>query len=76
MVVKEFQQHGDIEFTESFSPVMKLTTIRSALRIMTTKDFHQEQLDVKDVFLHGNLDEGIYMMQPQCYIMSEKEQLV
>ena len=76
MVVKEFQQHEDIDFTEIFSLVVKLTIIIYALSIMTAKDFHQEQLDVKVVFLHGNLDEDIYMMQPQCYMMPEKEQLI
>jgi len=37
---------------------------------------HLEQLDVKTVFLHSDLEEDIYMMQPQGSIMSGKEQLV
>ena len=38
------------------------------------RDLHLEQLDVKTMFLHGDL-EDIYMMQPQSYIMLGKEQL-
>ena len=54
---------------------MKLTTIRSMLSIMTGEDLHLEQLDVKTVFLHGNLKD-IYMLQSHEYIMPEKKQLV
>jgi len=76
MVVKGFQQREGIDFTEIFSLVMKLTTSRSVLSIVAADDLHLEQLDVKTAFLHGDLEEGIYMMQPHGYIMSEKEQLV
>jgi len=52
---------------------MKLTTIRSILSILATDDLHLEQLNVKTVFLHGDLED---MIQPQGYIMSDKEYLV
>ena len=55
---------------------MKLTTIRSILSIVATKNIHLEQLDDKTMFLHGNIEEDIYMIKPQGYIMLEKEQLV
>jgi len=58
-----------------FSLVVKLTTIRSVVSIVTSENLHLEQLDVKTVFLHVDL-EDIYMMQPQGYIMPGKEQLV
>jgi len=58
-----------------FSHVVKLTTIRSVLRIVAANDLHLEQLDVKTVFLHDDL-EDIYMIQPQGSIMLGKEQLV
>ena len=55
---------------------MKLTTIESVISIVAAEDLHLEQLDVKTVFLHDNLEEDIYTMQQQGYIMSAKEQLV
>ena len=58
-----------------FSLVMKLTTIRSVMSIVAAEDLYLEQLDVKTVFFHNDL-EDIYMMQPHGYIMPEKEQLV
>jgi len=47
-----------------FSHVVKLTTIRSILSIVAAEDLHLEQLDVKIVFLHVDLKEDIYIMQP------------
>ena len=40
---------------------MKLDTIRTVLNIFSSEDLHLEQLDVKTAFLHGDLDEEIYM---------------
>ena len=45
------------------------------MSIVAAENLHLEQLDVKTAFFHCDLEEGIYMMQPQGYIMSEKEQL-
>ena len=42
MVVKEFQQRESIDFIKIFSPVVKLTTIRSVLSIVAAEDLHLE----------------------------------
>jgi len=55
---------------------VKLIMIRSILSIVAAENLHLEQLDVKTAFLQGNLEEDIFMMQPQGYIMLIKEQLV
>ena len=64
LVVKGFQQKEGIYFTEIFSLVVKLTTIRLVLSMVAAENLHLEQLNVKIAFLHGNLEEEIYMMQP------------
>uniref|UniRef100_A0A2N9EUG1 Retrovirus-related Pol polyprotein from transposon TNT 1-94 n=1 Tax=Fagus sylvatica TaxID=28930 RepID=A0A2N9EUG1_FAGSY len=61
LVVKGFQQKEGVDYTDIFSPVVKLTTIRLVLGIVATENLHLEQLDVKTAFLHGDLEEDIYM---------------
>ena len=64
LVVKEFSHKKGIDFYEIFSLVVKMTSICIVLSLVATKDLHLEQLDVKKIFLHGDLDEEIYMAQP------------
>ena len=76
LVVKGFQQKQGIDFTEIFSPVVKMTTIRVILSIVAAENLHLEQLDVKTAFLHGDLEEDIYMVQPEGFNVPGKENLV
>lgn len=61
LVVKGFAQKKAIDFDEIFSPVAKMTSIRTILSIVAIEYLHLEQLDVKIAFLHGDLEEEIYM---------------
>ena len=69
LVVKGFQQKEGIDFTKIFSPVVKMSTIRLVLRMVATENLHLEQLDVKTVFLHGDLEEDLYMIQQEGFIV-------
>jgi hypothetical protein len=53
-----------------------MTSVRTILSLVAIKDFHLEQIDVKTTFLHGDLEEEIYMQQPQGYEVKEKDNLV
>jgi hypothetical protein len=61
LVVKGFTHKKGIDFDKIFYYVVKMTSIRIVLSIVATEDLHLEQLDVKITFLHGDLDEEIYM---------------
>lgn len=76
LVVKGFQQKRGVDYNEIFSPVVKMTTIRMVLGIVASEDLHLEQLDVKTAFLHGDLEEDIYMAQPEGFPTVGKENLV
>ena len=60
-MVKGYSQRKGIDYAETFSLVVKLTSIRILLSIVASENFHLEQMDVKTVFLHGDLDKEIYM---------------
>ena len=59
-----------------FCLVVKMTSIHTILGIVAIEDLHLEQLDVKIAFLHGDLDEEIYMAQPYAFEVKAKENLV
>eukprot|EP00252_Welwitschia_mirabilis_P028029 TRINITY_DN992_c0_g1_i5.p1 TRINITY_DN992_c0_g1~~TRINITY_DN992_c0_g1_i5.p1 ORF type:complete len:816 (+),score=171.97 TRINITY_DN992_c0_g1_i5:277-2448(+) len=68
LVVKGFAQKPGIDFTEIFSPVVKHSSIRMVLSLVACLDLELEQLDIKTAFLHGDLEEEIYMHQPEGFI--------
>ncbi|GJR08587.1 retrovirus-related pol polyprotein from transposon TNT 1-94 [Tanacetum coccineum] len=76
LVVKGYAQKEGIDFNEIFSPVVRMITVRVVLALCATYDLHLEQLDVKTAFLHGNLEEEIYMLQPEGFEQKGKENLV
>ncbi|GJY11344.1 retrovirus-related pol polyprotein from transposon TNT 1-94 [Tanacetum coccineum] len=76
LVVKGYAQKEGINFNEIFSPVVRMTTIRVVLAMCATYDLYLEQLDVRTAFLHGNLEEEIYMLQPEGFKQKVKENLV
>ncbi|KAG8481133.1 hypothetical protein CXB51_025928 [Gossypium anomalum] len=65
LVAKGYSQVPGVDFTDVFSPVVKHSSIRALLGIVAMHDLELEQLDVKTAFLHGELEEDIYMQQPE-----------
>ena len=62
LVVKGFQQKEGIDYIEIFSLVVKMSTIRLVLGMVTAENLHLEQLDVKTAFFHCDLEEDLYMI--------------
>lgn len=64
LVAKGFSQHVGFDFRDTFSPVVKATTIRTVLAIVVMKGWPVRQVDINNAFLNGELTEEIYMAQP------------
>ena len=63
-------------YNEIFSPVVKHVSIRFLMAIVVNEDMELEQLDVKSSFLHDELDEEIFMEQPEGYKVKGREDCV
>ena len=69
LVVKGFQRKKGIDYLKIFSPVVKMSTIRLVLGMVAAENLHLEQLDVKIAFLHGDLEEDLYIIQLEGFIV-------
>lgn len=72
LVAKGFHQQYGFDFKETFSPVVKPVTIRIILTLALTFRWDIKQIDINNVFLHGHLNEEIYMLQPPGFEASDK----
>ena len=76
LVAKGFTQKEGIDFNETFSPVSTKDSFRIIMALVAHFDLELHQMDVKTAFLNGDLNEEVYMQQPEGFVTSGNEHLV
>ena len=64
LVAKGYVQTYDVDYYDTFSPIAKLTSVHLFISLVASYDWDLHQLDIKNAFLHGDLQEEVYMEQP------------
>ena len=76
LVAKGYSQRAGIDYDEVFAPVARLETVRLIISLAAQNCWRIHQMDVKSAFLNGDLDEEVYIEQPQGYIVKGEEDKV
>jgi hypothetical protein len=75
LVANGFTQREGIDYTETFSLVFKKDSFRIVMALVAHYNLELHQMDVKNVFLNGDLQESVYMAQPEDFAIEGKEHM-
>ena len=76
LVVKGYKQKECVDYFDTYSPVTRITSIRMLMAIVALHNLEIHQMDVKTTFLNGELNEEIYMDQPEGFFVLGQEMKV
>ena len=76
LVAQGYTQRSGLDYKEMFSPVVRFESVRTVLALAAQRDLKIHQMDVSTAFLNGELNELVYMKQPQGFVESGKENVV
>ena len=76
LVAKGYRQKEGLDYFDTYSPVSRITSIRTLIAIASLNNMEIHQMDVKTAFLNGELDEEIYMEQPEGFVVQGQENKV
>ena len=76
LVVKGYRQKEGLDYFDTYSPVTRITSIQMLIAIVVLHNLDTHQMDVKTAFLNSELNEEIYMEQPEGFIVKGQEHKV
>lgn len=68
LVAKGCSQRFGVDYTETFSPVVRYSSLRLIFALAVEFDLHLHQMDVTTAYLNGTLQEVVYMVQPEQFV--------
>ena len=72
LVARGFNQQYGLDYAETFSPIIKSTTVRLVLEHAVRNDWSIRQLDVNNAFLQGTLEDELYISQPPGFVDKDR----
>ena len=75
-MIKGYNQIEGLDYFDTYSPVTRINSIRMVLAIDALRNLEIHQMDAKTIFLNGELDEEIYMKQPEGFCAPGQEKKV
>ena len=76
LIIKSYKQKEGLYYFDTYSPVTRISSIRMLIVIAAILNLEIHQMDVKTAFLNSDLDEEIYMEQPEGFIVPGQEKKV
>nr|GEY52524.1 zinc finger, CCHC-type [Tanacetum cinerariifolium] len=76
LVIQGFRQKEGIDYFDTYALVSRITTIKLMLALAAIHNLVIHQMDVKAAFLNGDLDEEVYMKQPEAFVLPGNEHKV
>ena len=76
LVAKGYKQKYGIDYFDTYAPVARITSIRILISLASIHNLVIHQMDVKTAFLNGDLEEEIYMEQPEGFVLPGQEKKV
>ena len=76
LAAQGFSQKYGVDYDETFSPVVRFESIRTVIALDVKKGLKMHQMDVNTAFLHGDLEEEVYMRQSEGFVVEGQEHLV
>ena len=76
LVAKGYRQKEGIDYFDTYAPVSRITSIRILFDLASIHDLYVHQMEVKTAFLNGDLNEEVYMEQPEGFVLPGNEHKV
>ena len=76
LVIQGFSQRQGVDYFDTYAPVARITSIIILFALASIHNLPIHQMDVKIVFLNGDLDEEVYIRQPDVFILPGNEDKV